>query len=119
MLFLLNNFIVSVDAPEHHLGKFWKRLGCGEPTSLSAEQAIQFATMVVEEHAADSLELSTEVKTDLAALIISKTGANAALFGGHNSAKLNILSEEILVRMQNILNGGGEKSLKDYWTAAA
>ena len=47
MRFLLNNHIVEIEAPEWHLDRYWKRLGCGDPAVLTAEQAVQFAVMVV------------------------------------------------------------------------
>lgn len=119
MLFLLNKTIVDIGAPEHHLERNWKRLGCGEPASLSPEQAVQFAVMVVNDHILEGYEVREETIRDLASLIISKTGANAALFDGSNSARLNILPETVLENLRTALEAGRDKELDNCWIEAA
>ena len=47
MLFLLNRTIVDVDTPEHYLAQNWRRIGCGDPVRLMADDAVKFATMAV------------------------------------------------------------------------
>ncbi len=119
MLFLLNGHILQIDAPERHLDRFWRRLGCGEPARITAEQAVRFSVMVVNEHLLDGIDLGPDTQLDLASLIISKTGANAALFDGSDSARLNILSEGILENLNQHLAAGRDVALTDYWNHAA
>ena len=119
MRFLLNNHVVEIEAPEWHLDRYWKRLGCGDPSALSAEQAVQFAVMVVNDCLLDGQEIADDTKLDLAALIISKTGANAALFDGTNSARLDRVSSAILERLAGFLAGGQSQAISNYWTEAA
>ena len=119
MLFLLNTNIVEIDAPELHLARHWKRIGCGDPSALRASDAVDFAIMVVQGHFSEGMELDQTTCADLAALIISKTGANAALFTGSNEAKLNILPEPVLQGLQRELGKGDIESVDAFWASAA
>lgn len=100
MLFLLDNRVIDVDMPEIRLAKRWRVLGCGDPHSLRARDAIDFVRAVVDESRADGGQVEAEIARDLAALIISKTGANAVQFiprdNGPSEARLDHLSEDVL-----------------------
>ncbi len=119
MLFLLNSTIVEIDAPELHLAKHWKRIGCGEPSVMRASDAVDFAIMVVRGHVGEGLAIEADTAQDLAALIIAKTGANAALFAGNNAAKLNVLPEAVLQGLQKALASGSGETLAGFWSSAA
>lgn len=119
MLFLLNKTIIEVDAPELHLVRNWKRIGCGAPESLFASDAVNFAIMVVNSHADEGIELEPQTAIDIAALIIAKTGANAALFPGENNAKLNVLPEVVLQGLQKELGTGISEPAERIWIDAA
>jgi len=119
MLFLLNNQIIEIDAPELHLSRYWKRIGCGEPTALRASDAVDFAIMVMNAHVDEGIELEETVLQDLAALLISKTGANAALFNGSQSAKLNVLPEAVLAGLSGELGIGRRTATEELWSGAA
>lgn len=119
MLFLLNKTIIEIDGPEAYLARHWKRIGCGEPIALYASDAVNFAVMVVNEHLSDGLQLEPETATDLAALLIAKTGANAALFTGEAGVKLNVLPEVVLEGLQQALGGGEEEAADAFWETAA
>ncbi len=119
MLFLLNDKIIEVDAPELHLSRHWKRLGCGEPTAMCASDAVDFSVMVINAHLMDGVELDMDVQRDLSALLIAKTGANAALFNGTNSAKLNVLPEAVLMRLSDKLGARDEGGIDEVWSGVA
>lgn len=119
MLFLLNKTIVQVEAPELHLANHWRRIGCGDPTSLLASEAVSFAVDVVNAHLHDGLEIEEQTAIDLAALLIAKTGANAALFTGMNEARLNVLDPFVLESLQIKLGTGEESKADTLWTSAA
>lgn len=119
MLFLLNTSIVEIDAPELHLAKNWRRIGCGDPSALRASDAIDFAIMVVHGHISEGLQIDETTAEDLAALIIAKTGANAALFPGQNDARLNVLPEPVLQGLQRELGKGSSESAESFWASAA
>ncbi|MEM7661955.1 MAG: hypothetical protein AAF292_06875 [Pseudomonadota bacterium] len=119
MLFLLNTSIVEIDAPELHLAKNWKRIGCGEPSAMRASDAVDFSIMVVNNHFAEGMELDETTAIDLASLIISKTGANAALFSGSSSARLNVLAEPVLQGLQRELGKGSSDTVDALWASAA
>lgn len=119
MLFLLNKRIVQIETPELHLSRFWKRLGCGDPVNMLASDAVNFAVMLMNEHIHDGIELAHETAVDLAALIISKTGANAALFTGTNEARLNVLAESVLEGLERELGKGAEGAADELWVGAA
>ncbi|MEL7127951.1 MAG: hypothetical protein AAGK23_00250 [Pseudomonadota bacterium] len=119
MLFLLNKTIVEIDAPELHLARSWKRIGCGDPVGLRASDAVDFAIMVVHGHTSEGLEIDEQTSIDLAALIIAKTGANAALFPGQNNARLNVLPEAVLQGLQRELGKGSVETVNSFWESAA
>ncbi len=119
MLFLLNNQIIEIDAPELHLSRYWKRIGCGEPMSLRASDAVDFAVRVVNAHTSEGIDMEETVQQDLAALIVAKTGANAALFDGSRTARLNILPEAVLAGLATERGTGSRSSADDIWSGAA
>jgi hypothetical protein len=123
MLFLLNEQIVEVTIPEIHLSKRWKVLGCGDPSSMRAREALEFVARVVSAHVKDCVPLETSLVEDLAALIIAKTGANAALFpvtdGKVGEARLTILPETILASLrERHAHEGQVPDLKEIWPLA-
>lgn len=124
MLFLLNEQIVDVTIPEIHLSKRWKVLGCGDPASMRAREALEFVARVVSAHVKDCVPLESSLVEDLAALIIAKTGANAAMFpvtdGKVGEARLTILPETILASLrERHAHEGQVPDLKEIWPLAA
>lgn len=77
MLFLLNDTVIEIDAPEAHLMQRWRRIGCGDPRQLRAQQAIEVAIHQFTGMSAVSPEEQLLRQTDIAALVIAKTGANS------------------------------------------
>ena len=124
MLFLLNEQIVEVAIPEIHLSKRWKVLGCGDPSGMRAREALEFVARVVSAHVDEGVSLEHSLVEDLAALIIAKTGANAALFpvtdGRVGEARLTILPETILASLrERHVHEGQMPDLKEIWPLAA
>jgi len=119
MLFLLNDQIVDVDAPEARLARRWKTLGCGDPRSLMARDALDFAKAVVDSHRRDDVYMDADLVGDLASLIISKTGANAALFLTVGEPRLTLLPANILASLQDKLNDGQNVVVEEIWPKAA
>jgi hypothetical protein len=117
MLFLLNRTIVNVDNPEHYLAQNWRRIGCGDPIRLIANDAVKFATMVYHEHISEGMALEAQTLKDIAALLITKTGANAAVFSDQGVVRLNVLDEFILQGLYSEFGSG--LSLDEIWTDAA
>ena len=117
MLFLLNREIIEVDAPEVYLAQNWRRIGCGDPVCMMASDAVNFSIMVVNSHIKEGIELENETMLDIAALLVTKTGANAALFTGTEEARLNVLNDVVLEK----LRGGRNLDVhsEDFWTNAA
>lgn len=79
MLFLLNDKVIEIDAPEAHLMHRRREIGCGDPRQLRAQQAVEAA---VQRYAgmggSDDVDASM-IQRDIAALIIAKTGANSLI----------------------------------------
>lgn len=124
MLFLLNEQIVEVVIPEIHLSKRWRVLGCGEPGGMRARDALEFVARVVAAHVDEGVPLEQSLVEDLAALIIAKTGANAALFpvAGKRvgEARLTILPETILASLrEKHVHEGKAPDLNQIWPKAA
>ena len=123
MLFLLNNDIIDIKAPEAHLARRWKSLGCGEPNALRARDALEFVKAVIEHHRRDGLDPDIELATDLAALLITKTGANAALFmprtEGESEPRLTTVPESVLEIMSTGSKRNQAKEAESIWKTAA
>ncbi|KCZ52514.1 hypothetical protein HY29_04310 [Hyphomonas beringensis] len=124
MLFLMNDQITEIDIPEMHLAKCWKTLGCGDPYGMRAREALAFATRVVAEHVKEGIRLEDSLLQDLGSLIISKTGANAALFpafdGKVSEPRLTILPETILASLRERHHREGKApDMGEIWPAAA
>lgn len=79
MLFLLNDQVVELDDPEAHLHACWRSLGCGDPSGMRAQEAIDFVGVIFKSIKKSEGRVDEALGRDLAALIISKTGANALL----------------------------------------
>jgi len=119
MLFLLNDQIIDVEAPEARLARRWKALGCGDPRALMARDALDFAKAVVTSHRVNETDMDAELMGDLAALIIAKTGANAALFLSKGEPRITLLPANILSTLQDKMDGGENVSVEEIWPKAA
>jgi hypothetical protein len=117
MLFLLNDRVLEVEMPEVRLSKCWRRLGCGEPGAMRAREAVEFARAVLDQARHDEIEPELDTLTDLAALIIAKTGANGAQFqpraSGPSEVRLSQFDERVL---ESFICAGGAG---DAWISVA
>lgn len=78
MLFLLNDKVIEINTPEAHLLHRWREIGCGDPRTMRAQDAVDFAVKTFQ---AMSKRAPEETALhDIAALIIAKTGANCLIF---------------------------------------
>lgn len=122
MLFLMNDRIVDVPAPEAHIHRRWRTLGCGEPTRLLPDDVMHFAQTIVRQAYRECLELEDETIQDLAALIITVTGANATLIHANREGgapRLARLPEGILMTLKARSEAEGEVIVADIWQKAA
>lgn len=79
MLFLLNDKVIDIETPEARVLGRWRDMGCGDPRHLRAHEAVEFVKTKLTASAADRNPLDDDVLQDLAALVISKTGANSLI----------------------------------------
>ncbi len=123
MLFLLNDQIIEIDAPENHLAQRWKTLGCGEPNALRARDALEFVKAVIDQHRREGLRPDKGLAADLASLIIAKTGANAALFSPSDAGKfetrLTTFPELVLEKLRARSKGQQDLDVAEIWPIAA
>lgn len=100
MLFLLNNQVLDLELPEHRLARRWRIMGCGDPVALRAREAVEFARQIVDDTRAAGEDIDEDCALDIAALIVAKTGANAAQFvprpSGISEPRINTFSEQVL-----------------------
>ncbi|MEO0550065.1 MAG: hypothetical protein AAFZ91_09095 [Pseudomonadota bacterium] len=80
MLFLLNDVIVEIDRPEVHLQSVWRDMGCGDPRGMRAQDAVEFVQQKMRDSLQSGEALNNELASNLAALIVAKTGANSLIF---------------------------------------
>lgn len=123
MLFLLNDRVTSIEAPEMHLLKRGATLGFEDLHAMRAREAIDLVRARLQACHDAGIRADDALITDLAALIIAKTGANAALFPVHEGRviepRLTILPETILEAIRTRLAEGGTADLQQLWPRAA
>ncbi len=123
MLFLLNEFVTEIEAPELRLLKRGPALGFEDIHSMRAREAIELARSRLQACHDDGAVPDLSLVADLAALIISKTGANAALFPVHegrvSEPRLTILPESILEAVRSRLAEGAAPDIRQFWPRAA
>lgn len=122
MLFLLNDIVTEIDAPEMRLLKRSGVFGADVP-ALKPREAMDLVRRWLQAvHDAGRVP-DREMVDDLACLIIAKTGANAALFPVHDGrvaeARLTILPEAILDAVRTRLAEGRSADMRAFWTRAA
>lgn len=123
MLFLLNEFVTEVEAPELRLLKRGPILGFEDVHAMRAREAIDFARSKLQACQDEGTRPDDALIADLAALIIAKTGANAALFPIHDGRvaepRLTILPETILETVRARLAEGAAPDIHQIWPRAA
>lgn len=123
MLFLLNEYVTEIEAPELRLLKRGAILGFEDIHSMRAREAIELARSRLQACHDAGAAPDTGLVDDLAALIIAKTGANAALFPVHegrvSEPRLTILPESILDAVRARLAEGVKPDIRQFWPRAA
>ncbi len=123
MLFLLNEYVTEIEAPELRLLKRGPWLGFEDAHAMRARDAIEFAREKLQACLDESIQPDEAMVADLAALIIAKTGANAALFPVHEGRvaepRLTILPESILEAVRARLAEGAKPDIRQIWPRAA
>lgn len=123
MLFLLNEYVTEIEAPELRLLKRGAILGFEDIHAMRARDAIEYARSRLQACHDAGAAPDTALVDDLAALIIAKTGANAALFPVHegrvSEPRLTILPESILEAVRARLAEGAKPDIKQFWPRAA
>lgn len=122
MLFLLNDVVTEIEAPEMRL-LVREALFGGDVQSLRPREAMEMARGRLQAIHDRGEIPGRSVIDDLAALIIAKTGANAALFPVHDGRvaepRLTILPEAILDAVRTRLAEGQRPDMGAFWTRAA
>lgn len=97
MLFLLNDKVIEIDAPEARILGRWRDMGCGDPRLMRAHEAVDFVKTRIDP---SSEPQEDEALRDYAALIISKTGANSLILkptpAGDVEARLSNVPQLVL-----------------------
>lgn len=122
MLFLLNDVVTEIDAPEMRLLVRGASFG-GDVQGLTPRGAMERVRSRLQAIHDRGQVPDRATVDDLAALIIAKTGANAALFPVHEGrvaeARLTILPEAILEAVRARLAEGQGPDMGAFWTRAA
>ncbi len=122
MLFLLNDVVTEIEAPEMRLLVRGGSLG-DDIQGLSPRETMERVRARLQAiHDRGQIPDRATVD-DLAALIIARTGANAALFPVHEGrvaeARLTILPEAILEAVRARLAEDHRPDMGAFWTRAA
>lgn len=122
MLFLLNDVVTEIEAPEMRL--LTRRAVLGDDVlSLRPREAMERVRLKLQGVHDRGEVPERALIEDLAALIISRTGANAALFPVHDGrvaeARLTILPESILEAVRQRFEEGRRPDVSSFWTRAA
>ena len=123
MLFLLNEYVTEIEVPELRLLKRGPSLGFEDVHAMRAREAIGFARARLQDCHDEGTVPGETLVADLAALIIAKTGANAALFPVHegrvSEPRLTIFPESILEAVRARLAAGAAPDIRQFWPRAA
>lgn len=123
MMFLLNETVTEIEAPELRLLKRGPVLGFEDIHAMRAREAIEFARARLQACHDRGIQPDAALTADLAALIIAKTGANAALFpvqdGRVSEPRLTILPESILEAVRVRFAEGVAPDIRQIWPRAA
>jgi|1048.fasta_scaffold41732_2 hypothetical protein len=123
MLFLLNETVTEIEAPELRLLKRGPVLGFEDIHAMRARDAIEYARARLQACHDRGTTPDAGLIADLAALIIAKTGANAALFpiqdGRVSEPRLTILPESILEAVRARFAEGVAPDIRQIWPRAA
>lgn len=123
MLFLLNETVTEIEAPELRLLKRGPVLGFEDIQAMRARDAIEYARARLQACHDRGTPPDAGLIADLAALIIAKTGANAALFpiqdGRVSEPRLTILPESILEAVRARFAEGVAPDIRQIWPRAA
>jgi hypothetical protein len=123
MLFLLNEVVTEIESPELRLLKRGAILGCDDVHAMRAREAIDFARARLQACHDRGTPPDPLLVADLAALIVAKTGANAALFPMHegrvSEPRLTILPESILEAVRTRIAEGAAPDIRQIWPRAA
>ncbi len=114
MLFLLNDTVIEIEAPEARVLARWREMGCGDPRKLRASDAVEFVKQALHPWIGQTSAADGELLKNLGALIISKTGANSLILmptpGGLFEARLKHVPQLVLETFQaGAANDGGER----------
>jgi hypothetical protein len=114
MLFLLNDTVIEIEAPEARVLGRWREMGCGDPRKLRASDAVEFVKTALHPWIGDTSTADGELLKDLGALIISKTGANSLILmplqDGLYEARLQDVAPLVLETFQaGAANDGDER----------
>ncbi|MEM8615988.1 MAG: hypothetical protein AAGF20_03535 [Pseudomonadota bacterium] len=116
MLFLLNDQIIEIANPELHLNRRWRAMGCGNPLTLRVQAALAFVTEAVQTQRVAGEPVASDLAQDLAALIITKTGANSLILkptaSGSLEPRLRDLPPIVLETYQRGAANDGELSIR-------
>ncbi|MFN4024048.1 MAG: hypothetical protein ACK4MQ_04395 [Hyphomonas sp.] len=122
MLFLLNDIVTRIDAPEMRLIVRASAFAA-DVHALRPREAMDLVRGKLQAVHDRGQVPDRATIDDLAALIIAKTGANAALFPVHEGrvaeARLTILPEAILEAVRTRLAEGHRPDMGAFWTRAA
>jgi len=114
VLFLLNHTIFDLEAPEALLLERWPAIGCGDPACLPVHKAVDFVTERFRQLADQPVAEQAERLKELAALIVTKTGANSLTFrltaSGQSEPRLQDLPYPVL---QTYLRGAANDENTD------
>lgn len=115
MLFLLNDKVIEITAPEAHLMQRWRDIGCGDPRVLRAQSAVEFAVKHFSDSKAKPETDVALIEKDIAALIIAKTGANSLILkpnpaGGFEPRLRDVPSLVLETYQRGAANDRGERA---------
>ncbi len=115
MLFLLNDTVIEIEAPEARVLARWRLMGCGDPRKLRASDAVEFAKTKLHPWMGQTAAADADLLMDIAALIVSKTGANSLILkpiaGGLYEARLQDVRPLVLETFRaGAANDRGERS---------
>lgn len=124
MLVLVNDIIVELDSPEAHASLFWHRVLEDDPRSMLTSGILDVVRDIFISTYADQAGTPADVNfiRDIAAVIVTYTGANVALFPtSHENGSMRITNvpEAVLQTLQKRSANGRTLNIDKFWKKAA
>ena len=124
MLVLVNDMIVELESPEAHANLYWNRVFETDPKLMPTSSVLEWIRHKLPDNwpRGNNALVDIDFVRDIAAIIVTYTGANVALFPADSvdgSTRITCVSESVLRSLQAQCARGRPMNVEKFWRKAA